>query len=62
MKKNEKITNLPFHLEGHLNKLFVGADIIKNKNYKDVEFLVDKHPSGNLCALVGKAHRKEFPS
>ena len=56
MKKNEKITDLPFHLEGHLNKLFVGADIIKNKNYKNVEFLVDKLiPQGTLCALVGES-------
>lgn len=56
MKKNKKITDLPFHLEGYLNKLFIGADIIKNKNYKDVEFLVDKLiPKGALCALVGES-------
>ena len=52
----KKMTDLPFHIEGELNKIFIGADIIKNKNFKDIEFLVDKLiPKGTLCALVGES-------
>ena len=38
------------------SKLFVGADTIKNKNFKELEYLVDKLiPRGTLCALVGES-------
>ena len=53
--KNKKIKE-PFDIQGSLSRLFIGADIIKNKNYDDVEFLVDKlFPKGTLCALVGES-------
>ena len=57
MEENRKnMTDLPFQIEGSLNKLFIGADIIKNKNYNEIEFLVDKLiPRGTLCALVGES-------
>ena len=52
----KKMTDLPFHIEGELNKIFIGADIIKNKNYNDVRYLIDKLiPRGTLCALVGES-------
>lgn len=54
--KKKKTTDLPFILEGELDKLFIGADIIKNKDYDSIEFLVDKLiPQGTLCALVGES-------
>ena len=41
---------------GKLSKFLIGADVIKNKNYKEVEYLVDKLiPKGTLCALVGES-------
>ena len=43
-------------LNGKLSKFLIGADVIKNKNYKEVEYLVDKLiPRGTLCALVGES-------
>ena len=43
-------------LNGKLSKFLIGADVIKNKNYKEVEYLVDKLiPKGTLCALVGES-------
>ena len=52
----KKMTDLPFHIEGSLKKLFIGADEIKNKDYDSIEFLVDKLiPQGTLCALVGES-------
>ena len=52
----KKMIDLPFQIEGSLKKLFIGADEIKNKDYKSIEFLVDKLiPQGTLCALVGES-------
>ncbi len=49
---NRQMTDLPFQIEGNLNMLFIGADIIKNKDYNEVEFLVDKLiPRGTFVPL-----------
>ena len=54
--KKKKMIDLPFQIEGSLKKLFIGADVIKNKDYDSIEFLVDKLiPQGTLCALVGES-------
>ena len=43
-------------LSKRTSKLFVGADTIKNKNFKELEYIVDKLiPRGTLCALVGES-------
>ena len=43
-------------LSKRTSKLFVGADTIKKKNFKEPEYLVDKLvPRGTLCALVGES-------
>ena len=39
-----------------LEKLFIGADKIKNMNFTEIDFLVDKLiPKATLCALVGES-------
>ena len=51
-----KPTEKNLKLNGKLSKFLIGADVIKNKNYKEVEYLVDKLiPRGTLCALVGES-------
>ena len=51
-----KSTQSKIKPNGKLSKLLIGADVIKNKNYKEVEYLVDKLiPKGTLCALVGES-------
>jgi len=51
-----KSTQSKIKPNGKLSKFLVGADVIKNKNYKEVEYLVDKLiPKGTLCALVGES-------
>lgn len=57
MEENKnKMTDLPFHIEGSLSKLFIGADVIKRKDHNEIKFLVDKLiPRGTLCALVGES-------
>ena len=53
--RNE-MSNLPFEVKGKLKKLLIGADIIKNKNYSEIEYLVEELiPKGTLCALVGES-------
>ena len=55
-ESRKKIIDLPFQVEESLSKLFISADVIKNKNYNDVRYLVDKLiPRGTLCALVGES-------
>ena len=49
-------TQSKIKLNSELSKFLIGADVIKNKNYKEVEYLVDKLiPKGTLCALVGES-------
>lgn len=49
-------TQSKIKLNGKLSKFLIGADVIKNKDYKEVEYLVDKLiPKGTLCALVGES-------
>ncbi len=37
-----------------LSNIFLGADTIKNLDYKSTDYLLDKLiPRGTLCALVG---------
>ena len=57
MEENKnKMTDLPFHIEGSLSKLFIGADVIKRKDHNEIKFLVYKLiPRGTLCALVGES-------
>ena len=51
-----KSTQSEIKPNGKLSKFLIGADVIKNKNYKEVEYLVDKLiPKGTLCALVGES-------
>ena len=51
-----KSTQSKIKPNGKLSKFLIGADVIKNKNYKEVEYLVDKLiPKGTLCALVGES-------
>ena len=51
-----KPTEKNLKLNGKSSKFLIGADVIKNKNYKEVEYLVDKLiPKGTLCALVGES-------
>ena len=51
-----KSTQSKIKPNGTLSKFLIGADVVKNKNYKEVEYLVDKLiPKGTLCALVGES-------
>ena len=46
----------PAFKKKHASKTFKGADKIKNLDYSNIEFLVDKLiPKGTLCALVGES-------
>jgi len=45
-----------FDLTPNLSKIFIGADQLKNKELKEVDYLVDQlFPRGTLCALVGES-------
>lgn len=42
-----------FKINKKLRKLFIGADVIKNRDFKEIEYVVDKLiPRGSLCALA----------
>lgn len=50
------LASLPIKVNDRLDKLLIGADVIKNKDYKDIDYLVDKLiPKSTLCALVGES-------
>jgi RecA-family ATPase len=39
-----------------LRKPFISADVIKNRDFKEIEYVVDKLiPRGSLCALAGES-------
>ena len=45
-----------FKINKKLRKLFIGADVIKNRDFKEIEYVVDKLiPRGSLCALAGES-------
>ena len=49
------LASLPIKVNERLDKLLIGADVIKNKDYKGIDYLVDKLiPKSTLCALVEK--------
>lgn len=47
---------MDFNLNDEMSKLFLGADQLKGKEIKEIDYLVDKLiPRGALCALVGES-------
>jgi len=45
-----------FKLNKQLSKVFLGADELKERDFKEVDYLVDQLiPRGTLCALVGES-------
>lgn len=45
-----------FKIDKQLSKIFLGADELKSRDFKEVDYLVDKLiPRGTLCALVGES-------
>ena len=55
------LASLPIKVNDRLNKLLIGADVIKNKDYKDIDYLVDKLiPKSTLCALLEKVIQVKF--
>ena len=47
---------MDFNLNDEMSKLFLGADQLKGKEIKEIDYLVEKLiPRGALCALVGES-------
>ena len=51
-----KSGNKKIRMSNRLSNIFLGADAIKNLDYKSTDYLLDKLiPRGTLCALVGES-------
>ena len=51
-----KSGNKKIKISNRLSNIFLGADAIKNLDYKSTDYLLDKLiPRGTLCALVGES-------
>ena len=51
-----KSGNKKIKISNRLSNIFLGADTIKNLDYKSTDYLLDKLiPRGTLCALVGES-------